>query len=303
MAQSVNRPEHKAAPVVLSIAGFDPSSGAGVTADIKTIAAHGCYGATCITALTVQNTRGVRAVEVVRPEVVRASLRELAADLPISAIRIGMLGSAAVAEVVAEFLESTRLPITVLDPIVRASSGAELLEPAGVAILRQRMLPLVSVVTPNVEEVAVLAGTPVNGPASAAVGLLGADAEPRLQAAVRAAEVLLNQGVQAIVVTGGHLEKPNDVLLWRWEGILQLRSFPSRRIESRSTHGTGCAFASALACRLALGAPLPEAVAGAQQYVLRAIETAERIGQGTGPINHLWPLVQRPQRGEPGDSF
>ncbi len=129
MTQLVNRQNHEPTPVVLSIAGFDPSSGAGITADIKTIAAHGCYGATCITALTVQTTQGVRAVEAVKPEIVRATLRELAADLPVSAVRIGMLGSAAVVEAVVEFLESTRPPNVVLDPVVRSSSGAELLEP------------------------------------------------------------------------------------------------------------------------------------------------------------------------------
>ena len=143
---------------MLSIAGFDPSSGAGITADIKTIAAHGCYGATCITALTVQTTQGVRAVEAVKPEIIRATLRELAADLSFSAVRIGMLGSAAVVEAVSEFLESTRPPNVVLDPVVRSSSGAELLEAAGVALLKRRLLPLVSVVTPNVDEVAVLSG-------------------------------------------------------------------------------------------------------------------------------------------------
>ncbi len=149
---------------MLSIAGFDPSSGAGITADIKTIAAHGCYGATCITALTVQTTQGVRAVEAVKPEMVRATLRELAADLPISAVRIGMLGSAAVVEAVLEFLESTRPPNVVLDPVMGSSSGAELLDAAGVALLKSRMLPLVSVVTPNIDEVAVLSGLPAPEP-------------------------------------------------------------------------------------------------------------------------------------------
>ena len=157
-AQLVNRKDHGPAPVVLSIAGYDPSSGAGITADIKTIAAHGCYGATCATALTVQTTQGVRAVEAVRPEIIRATLRELAADLSFSAVRIGMLGSAAVVEAVSDFLESTRPPNVVLDPVVRSSSGAELLEPAGVALLKRRLLPLVSVVTPNIDEVAVLSG-------------------------------------------------------------------------------------------------------------------------------------------------
>ncbi len=292
MAQLVNRQNRGSAPVVLSIAGFDPSSGAGITADIKTIAAHGCYGATCITALTVQTTQGVRAVEAVKPEIVRDTLRELAADLPVSAVRIGMLGSAAVVEAVVDFLESLRPPNVVLDPVVRSSSGAELLEPAGVDILKRRMLPLVSVVTPNVDEVAVLTGHPKANPVAA--GHLHPDAEPRLRAAVAAAETLLDGGARAIVVTGGHLEKPADVLLWRPEGQLQVKIFPSRRIESCSTHGTGCAFAASLACSLALGTALPEAVVGAQEYVFRAIQTAEPLGRGIGPINHLWPLQRRP---------
>ena len=290
---TVNRKEHGPAPVVLSIAGYDPSSGAGITADIKTIAAHGCYGATCATALTVQTTQGVRAVEAVRPEIIRATLRELAADLSFSAVRIGMLGSAAVVEAVSEFLESTRPPNVVLDPVVRSSSGAELLEAAGVALLKRRLLPLVSVVTPNIDEVAVLSGALAAQPPLAALGLLDPKAEPRLRTAVALAEALLNSGVGATVVTGGHLETPTDVLLWRKQGNLQVRVFPSRKIESRSTHGTGCAFAASLACSLALGISLPEAVARAQQYVLRAIETAEPLGQGIGPINHLWPLQQR----------
>jgi hydroxymethylpyrimidine/phosphomethylpyrimidine kinase len=288
----VNRQNRVSAPVVLSIAGFDPSSGAGITADIKTIAAHGCYGVTCITALTVQTTQGVRAVEAVKPEIVRDTLRELAADLPVSAVRIGMLGSAAVVEAVVDFLESFRPLNVVLDPVVRSSSGAELLEPAGVEILKRRMLPLVSVVTPNVDEVVVLAGHPKADPVAA--GHLDPDAEPRLRTAVAAAETMLEGGAKAIVVTGGHLEKPVDVLLWRPEGKLQVKTFPSRRIESCSTHGTGCAFAASLACSLALGASLPEAVARAQEYVFRAIQTAEPLGQGTGPINHLWPLQGRP---------
>jgi hydroxymethylpyrimidine/phosphomethylpyrimidine kinase len=278
---------------VLSIAGFDPSSGAGITADIKTIAAHGCYGATCITALTVQTTQGVRAVEVVNPEIVRATLRELAADLPISAVRIGMLGSAAVVEAVVEFLESTRPPHVVLDPVIGSSSGAQLLDPAGVALLKQRMLPLVSVVTPNIDEVAVLGGPFTPEPTPAAARLIDPDTDPKLRAAIAAGEVLLDRGVKAVVITGGHLEKPTDVLLWRPEGNLKIQAFPSRRIDSRSTHGTGCAFAASLACSLALGASLPEAVARAQQYVFRAIQTAAPLGQGIGPINHLWPLQEK----------
>jgi hydroxymethylpyrimidine/phosphomethylpyrimidine kinase len=156
------------------------------------------------------------------------------------------------------------------------------------------MLPLISVVTPNVDEVAALTGLPVAEPPPAVAGLLEPDADPRLRAAVASGVVLLESGVKAVVVTGGHLEKPTDILLWRPEEELQIRAFPSRRIESRSTHGTGCAFAASLACSLALGKSLPEAVVHAQQYVFRAIQTAEPVGQGVGPINHLWPLQKRP---------
>ncbi len=267
-------------PVVVSIAGFDPSSGAGITADIKTAAAHGCYAATCITALTVQNTQGVRAVEPVDAALVKRTLAELALDLPIHGIRLGMLGSAAVAEAVAEFLEAHRPPNVVVDPIVRSSSGAELLTPDGVAVLRERILPLASVVTPNLHEAAILAGT----------------AAADLSQARRAGELLLETGVQAVVVTGGHLPEPADTLLWKEAGTLQIRCYPSRKLESTSTHGTGCAFATSLTCCLCLGVALPEAVAQAQQYVFRAIQEAEPLGKGIGPINHLWKFGERDSR-------
>ena len=145
-----------APPVVLSIAGFDPSSGAGVTADIKTIAAHGCYGVACISALTVQSTSGVRRVEPVAPELLAATLEELASDMEIAAVRIGMLGSAKVVWAVAEFLGKHKLPNVVLDPILKSSSGAELLESAGVQLLTEKLIPLATVMTPNIEEASIL---------------------------------------------------------------------------------------------------------------------------------------------------
>ena len=270
-------PKQNRTPVILSIAGFDPSSGAGITADIKTAAAHGCYAATCVTALTVQTTQGVRTVEPVRPEIVQATLRELFADLPVAAVRLGMLGSAEVTGAVAKFLEAERPANVVVDPIVRSSSGADLLSPAGLDILRQSILPLSSVVTPNIDEAAALTGISIAG----------------LQEAQRAAEKLLDEGVKAVVITGGHLKSPADTLFWREGGRLQIRSYPSRKLESRSTHGTGCAFATSIACSLALRMELADAVPRAQQYVLRAIQEAEPLGKGIGPIDHFWPL--RPQ--------
>jgi hydroxymethylpyrimidine/phosphomethylpyrimidine kinase len=266
-------------PVVLSIAGYDPSSGAGITADIKTAAAHGCYAATCITALTVQSTQGVFAVRPSGPDLVARTLAALADDLEIAAVRVGMLGSGAVAGIVAGFLESTKLPNIVLDPVIRSSSGAELLDAAGLDVLRSRLLPLCAVITPNVDEAAVLAGAEP----------LPADSlwEAVLPQIRDMAAELHRLGAKAVVVTGGHLLAANDYLGDWTSGSLQEQVAEGERLESRSTHGTGCAFATALACRLALGEELPTAVRGAKEYVRKAIAAAYPLGKGTGPVNHL----------------
>lgn len=254
-------------PIVLSIAGYDPSSGAGVTADIKTAAAHGCYAVTCITALTVQSTMGVRRVEAVRGETVTETLAELATDFEMAAVRIGMLGSGPVAKAVAAFLEHRKPRNVVLDPVVRSSSGAELLDPAGLEVLRNRLLPVADVITPNIDEAAALTGLEV-------ANLAGMRA---------AAERLQEMGARAVVVTGGHLREPVDLLCY---GAMD-REYPGRKIDSQSTHGTGCAFATALACRLALGTGLSEAVGLAKQYVEEGIAAAAPVGRGKGPINHF----------------
>ncbi|HZQ91993.1 MAG TPA: bifunctional hydroxymethylpyrimidine kinase/phosphomethylpyrimidine kinase [Terriglobales bacterium] len=255
-------------PVVLTIAGFDPSSGAGVTADIKTLAAHRCYGVGCITALTVQSTTGVRRVEPLSPGLVRQTLDELAEDLPPAAIRIGMLATGRIAETVADFLSASPVPHVVLDPIIKSSSGADLLDAAGVEILKTRLLPLVTVITPNLDEAAALTGGPVR------------DASEMRAAAER----LQQLGARNVVITGGHLDPPID-LLRAADG--SARQFAGRRIESRSTHGTGCAFAAALAANLALGHKLDGSVQLARDYVARAIEQAVPMGRGNGPLNHF----------------
>lgn len=265
-------------PVVLSIAGFDPSSGAGVTADVKTAAAHGCFAVTTITAVTVQTTQGVHRVAPLEAEIVRQTLFELAADLPIQAVRIGMLGSGSVAGAVAEFLETTRPPNVVLDPIVRSSSGADLLDFRGLEVLKTRLLPLVDLLTPNLNEVAVLAGMKVSD--------LGG-----MQTAGRE---LLRLGARNVCVTGGHLsgEHAVDLLLWRPEGTDEVfeEELAGEWVQSNSTHGTGCAFATSVACHLARGFRLPDAVAGAKNYVRMAIEKATPLGKGKGPMELLWPL-------------
>ena len=261
-------------PVVLTIAGFDPSSGAGITADIKTIAAHGCYGISCITALTVQSTSGVRQVEPVRPELVSATLTELIADVDVAAVHIGMLASAPVVAAVVEFLESNQLENVVLDPILRSSSGKDLLDPAGRKLLKQKLIPLCTALTPNVDEAAVLTGLPVTD-------------QDQMRAAAHA---LHKQGAGAVVITGGHLEKAIDLLSFTTRRGIEQEVFKSDRQKSNSTHGTGCAFATTMACHLALGRGLPEAVLLAKAYVQAAIANAHPLGKGVGPVHHLYRM-------------
>jgi hydroxymethylpyrimidine/phosphomethylpyrimidine kinase len=258
-------------PVVLSIAGYDPSSGAGVTADIKTAAALGCYAVTCLTSLTVQSTQGVFGVQAVAPELVSETLKALADDVEISAVRIGMLGSGEVAEAIVEFLNKRRLANIVLDPVVRSSSGAALLDEAGVSVLRTRLLPLCDVLTPNIGEAIMLAELP----------------DSLVQSARPLADALHDLGAQAVVITAGDLAASDDFLADYRSGRVESTIFPGERIESRSTHGTGCAFATALACQLALGDELPKAVRAAKEYVRKAIHSAYPLGKGVGPVNHF----------------
>ena len=277
-------------PIVLTIAGFDPSSGAGVTADIKTIAAHGCYGVACITAMTVQSTRGVKRVEVVDPAVLAESLEELAADLDIAAVHLGMLGSGKVVKVVADFLGAQslngqsagragkgRLANIVLDPILKSSSGADLLDAAGTKILIERLIPLADVVTPNVDEAAALTGIQVKD----------------MEGMKAAADKLHDMGAAAVVITGGHLEKAIDLLSFRTKRGIEQEIFKAERQCSNSTHGTGCAFSTAMACHLAMDRGLAEAALLAKTYVTAAISYGHPVGTGTGPVHHLYRMGQQ----------
>src|SRR5580700_5319398 len=267
----------QAPPIVLTVAGFDPSCGAGVTADIKTIAAHGCYGIACITALTVQSTAGVRRVEPLSPDLVVETLAELSADVEIAAVHVGMLGSGKVARAVADFLATERLPNIVLDPILKSSSGAELVDTAGARLMLEKFLPLATVVTPNLDE------------ASALTGLAVTNVEQMRAAAIK----LHAMGAAAVVVTGGHLEKATDLLTFTSPRGIEQEIFKSGRQRSNSTHGTGCAFATAVTCHLAKGRGLPEAVLLAKAYVAAAISNAHALGHGTGPVHHLYRMQQQ----------
>jgi len=264
-------------PVVLTIAGFDPSSGAGITADIKTIAAHECFGVSCITALTVQSTQGVRRVEGVDPRIIAETLQELVSDLAVGAVHIGMLGNAQVVAVVADFLGQTRLPHVVLDPILKSSSGADLLDAAGTRLLIERLVPLAEVITPNLDEAGVLTGMAVTN----------------LDQMREAAACLHSLGAANVVVTGGHLEKAIDLLSLTTARGAEQEVFKAERQRSNSTHGTGCAFATALACHLAHGRGLPEAVLLSKVYVSAAIANAYPLGHGVGPLHHFYRMSQQ----------
>jgi len=264
-------------PAVLTIAGFDPSSGAGVTADLKVFAAHRLYGLAAITALTVQSTQGVRRTQPVDTGFLAETLECLAADITITGVKIGMLATAQVVGVASAFLAGGGIPLerVVLDPVLRSSSGRTLLDAGGLDRLQGELLPFVGWVTPNLDELAELAGTDVSGRESipAAAHLL-ASRYPGLN----------------VVVTGGHLDPPDDFLLTA-DGVGQW--FPGRKIETAATHGTGCTFSSALLCRLVLGSGPSEAVAGAKQYLRTAMEAAYPLGKGRGPLHPLYRLDEK----------
>jgi hydroxymethylpyrimidine/phosphomethylpyrimidine kinase len=264
-------------PVVLTIAGFDPSSGAGVTADIKTIAAHGCYGIACIAAMTVQSTQGVRRVEVVSAALIAETLEGLASDMDIAGVHIGMLGNADAVRAVIDFLKRKKLPNVVLDPVLRSSSGTALIDDAGRETLISGLMPLADVVTPNVDEASLMAGLAVTNH----LEMKGA------------AEKLHRMGSRAVVVTGGHLKPAVDLLSFFQNGELYQEELRGEHQQSNSTHGTGCAFSTALACNLARGKGLIKSVMEAKAYVAVAIARGQAIGKGVGPVNHLFHLDEK----------
>jgi len=264
-------------PVVLTIAGFDPSSGAGATADLKTIAAHGCYGVACLTALTVQSSSGVHRLEPVSPKLVVETLWELAYDFNFDAVKVGMLATAPLVDVVARFLERVRPPHVVLDPVLKSSSGAELLDQEGAVHLVKRLLRLATVITPNLDEAGALSGLQVGSLAD-------------MKSAV---ERLHRLGARNVVITGGHLNRPVDLLSMAAAKPRQQVEFAGGRVRSPSTHGTGCAFSSALACNLALRESLRDSVRLAKEYVAHAIRNACTLGGGAGALNHFYALEEQ----------
>ena len=262
--------DKKAQPIVLSIAGYDPSSGAGITADIKTMAAHRCYGLTCITSLTVQSTQGVRRVELVDGRVITETLEELIADFSIAAVKIGMLGSSEAARAVAAFIRRNQMRNVVLDPVLKSSSGTDLISRDGITVLKERLLPLVNVITPNIDEAAALAGLAVKN----------------VDEMELAARRLHEMGARNVLITGGHLDPPSDYL--SLAAGRTTRWLKGKMVNGAIGHGTGCAFSTALACNLALGWNLTDAAKAAKLYVTSALKKALPVGKGRGPINHLY---------------
>jgi len=265
---------------VLTIAGSDSGGGAGIQADLKTFAALGCYGMSAITAITAQNTLGVRAIEALPPAILAAQIDAVAEDIGVDAVKIGMLHNAEVVRVVADAIRRHRFEHVVLDPVMVATSGDRLIAEDTLAVLVRELFPLVTVITPNLDEAGWLLERTL------------ADADA-LEPAARDLQAL---GARAVLLKGGHLpgEEVIDLLL---DGTA-IQRWPAARIASRNTHGTGCTLSSAIACGLALGLPLREAVVAARGYVRAAMEGGAdvRVGSGHGPLNHGFapsPTIKR----------
>ncbi len=261
-------------PILLTIAGFDPSCGAGVGADLKTFAAYGCYGIAAITSLTVQNTQGVETVHNTPAAELREQLEVLVKDCEIAAVKIGMLGNRGNAAVVAEFLDAHKFAHVVHDPVMKSSSGSELLDANGIKFVATELLKRATVITPNVPEAEILTGMTIKDVAD-------------MEAAARK---IVEMGAHAVIVKGGHMEKAIDVL---FDGT-DMHPLGGDKVKLENTHGTGCTFASAITAQLAAGRSLLEATTLAKAYVMKAIEKAYPVGKGRLPLDHFYRMKIEP---------
>ena len=261
--------------IALTIAGSDPSGGAGIQADLKTFQQFGVYGEAAITLLTVQNTRAVSEVHTLSPDLITKQIRAVISDIPPAAAKTGALGNAEVIEAVAALAESFAFPL-VVDPVMVSKHGARLLAPDAESALRNKLFPHALLVTPNLHEAEVLTG---------------------LSDMRAAGERLLDLGCRNVLIKGGHSPGEPIDLLFSANGV---RAFEGRRVETRHTHGTGCTYSAAITAGLALGHSLEEAVAQAKNFVQRAIETAPGLGAGNGPLNFNTSVrTDRPCRSKP----
>ena len=266
-------------PRVLSIAGSDSGGGAGIQADLKTFSALGCFGMTAITALTAQNTMGVRAIHGVPPQMLRDQIDAVMEDIGADAVKIGMLHSPDIVRTVAETIDRHAMKNVVFDPVMVATSGAVLIDNTAVEVLVRELFPRVAVITPNLDEAALLVGRPLSS----------------AQDMERAALELLEKGAHAVLLKGGHL--PGDTVI----DLLVMKNgeklwMQAPRIHSPNTHGTGCTLSSAIAAHLAMGASLVEAVQHAREFVRDALQAGAQVrtGKGSGPLNHGHaPLAMR----------
>ena len=257
---------------VLTIAGSDSGGGAGVQADLKAMSANGTYAMSVITSITAQNTTGVTAIHDLPDSIVEAQIDAIFADFDVAAVKAGMLSSASLASLVGRKLQQYHVPCLVVDPVMVSKSGHDLLQADAIDALKQALIPLASVITPNIHEAERLTGLTIRSLADAR----------------QAAKALHRLGCQHVLIKGGHLlESPATDLLY--DGRF-FRMYKGEWIDTPHTHGTGCTFASALAAHLALGKPLPDAVEAAKQYVTAAIRHGLAIGQGRGPTNHFYFL-------------
>lgn len=254
--------------IALSIAGSDPSGGAGLQADLKTFHRLGVYGEAVVTLITVQNTRGVTRVEVLAPDLVLEQIHAVCSDIPPHAAKLGALGNLAVVETVAAAARSFTFPL-VIDPVMISKHGAPLIEEAAQRALAACLIPRAFLLTPNLEEASVLAGFPVTDIASMR----------------KAAEKLVSLGAKNVLIKGGHLDAGDavDILFEPGHGF---REFSSPRIATQHTHGTGCTYSAAITAEVAKGAVLRDAIGKAKKFITEAIRTAPGLGSGTGPLNH-----------------
>jgi hydroxymethylpyrimidine/phosphomethylpyrimidine kinase len=254
--------------VALSIAGSDPSGGAGLQADLKTFHRLGVYGEAVVTLITVQNTRGVTRVEVLAPDLVLEQIHAVCSDIPPHAAKVGALGNQAVVEAVASAVQTFMFPL-VIDPVMISKHGAPLIEKAAQQALAACLIPRAFLLTPNLEEAAVLAGFPVTDIASMR----------------KAAEKLVSLGAKNVLIKGGHLDADVavDVL---FEPRYGFHEFSAPRVATQHTHGTGCTYSAAITAELAKGAGLRDAIGKAKEFITAAIRTAPGLGSGTGPLNH-----------------
>ena len=273
MSPSENRPQDKTSiPRALTIAGSDSGGGAGIQADLKTFAALEVYGLSALTAITAQNTQGVRAVQELPPELVEAQIDAVLEDIGADAAKTGMLSSSAIIEVVARCVSRWKLRL-VVDPVMVAKGGDALLQPEAIATLSTVLLPLAEVVTPNLFEAEVLTGRRIE----------------TLHDMREAAQAIFELGPRHVVVKGGHRAADPVDVYFDGKGFAELRA---PRISTRHTHGTGCTFSAAIAAFMARGLPVDAAVTGAKNYITEAIRHAPGLGSGHGPVGHFWQWQQ-----------